>query len=223
MIQLRHVYKTFFKGKSNEVNALQDVTMTIEKGQFVTITGPSGSGKSTMLHIIEGIDSPDQGDCVVDGINLAKASDFVRAKARNQKMGIVLQDFGLFNDLTVMQNLQIPVLVAGGKGKRVNERARELLSYLKIENLAQRKVQTLSGGQKQRAAIARGLMMNAELLLADEPTGALDHKATQQLIQLLQKLNEEEEKTIVVVTHDMEMASSGNQKFYMEDGKIFIS
>lgn len=134
-----------------------------------------------------------------------------------------MQDFGLFNDLTVMQNLQIPVLVAGGKGKRVNERARELLSYLKIENLAQRKVQTLSGGQKQRAAIARGLMMNAELLLADEPTGALDHKATQQLIQLLQKLNEEEEKTIVVVTHDMEMASSGNQKFYMEDGKIFIS
>ena len=223
MIQLRHVYKTFFKGKSNEVNALQDVTMTIEEGQFVTITGPSGSGKSTLLHVMEGIDCPDQGDCIVEEINLAKASDSVRAKARNQKMGIVLQDFGLFNDLTVMQNLQIPVLVAGKKTKRTNERARELLAYLQIEELAQRKVQTLSGGQKQRAAIARGLMMNAKLLLADEPTGALDHKATEQLIKLLQKLNEEEGKTIVVVTHDMEMAKSGNQRFYMEDGKISMA
>ena len=223
MIQLRHVYKTFFKGKSNEVNALQDVTMTIEEGQFATITGPSGSGKSTLLYVMEGIDCPDQGDCIVEGINLAKASDSVRAKARNQKMGIVLQDFGLFNDLTVMQNLQIPVLVAGKNTKRTNERARELLAYLQIEELAQRKVQTLSGGQKQRAAIARGLMMNAKLLLADEPTGALDHKATEQLITLLQKLNEEEGKTIVVVTHDMEMAKSGNQRFYMEDGKISMA
>ena len=207
MIQLNHVYKTFFKGKDMEVRALDDVTMTVKDGDFVTITGPSGSGKSTLMR-------------VVDGIDLAKSSDKKRAEIRNQKMGIVLQDFGLFNDQTVKQNLQLPFLIAKRSIKSANIRAQEILEYLHIAELTNRKVQTLSGGQKQRVAIARGLMMDANLILADEPTGALDHKATEQLIFLLKKLNKEG-KTIVVVTHDMEMARSGTKQFYMEDGKIF--
>lgn len=220
MIQLNHVYKTFFKGKDTEVHALDDVTMTVKDGDFVTITGPSGSGKSTLMRVVEGMECADQGNCILNGIDLAKSSDKKRAEIRNQKMGIVLQDFGLFNDQTVKQNLQLPFLIAKRSIKSANIRAQEILEYLHIAELTNRKVQTLSGGQKQRVAIARGLMMDANLILADEPTGALDHKATEQLIFLLKKLNKEG-KTIVVVTHDMEMARSGTKQFYMEDGKNF--
>ena len=220
MIQLNHVYKTFFKGKDTEVHALDDVTMKVKDGDFVTITGPSGSGKSTLMRVIEGMECADQGNCILNGIDLAKSSDKKRAEIRNQKMGIVLQDFGLFNDQTVKQNLQLPFLIAKRSIKSANIRAQEILEYLHIAELMNRKVQTLSGGQKQRVAIARGLMMDANLILADEPTGALDHKATEQLIFLLKKLNKEG-KTIVVVTHDMEMARSDTKQFYMEDGKIF--
>lgn len=220
MIQLNHVYKTFFKGKDTEVHALDDVTMKVKDGDFVTITGPSGSGKSTLMRVIEGMECADQGNCILNGIDLAKSSDKKRAEIRNQKMGIVLQDFGLFNDQTVKQNLQLPFLIAKRSIKSANIRAQEILEYLHIAELTNRKVQTLSGGQKQRVAIARGLMMDANLILADEPTGALDHKATEQLIFLLKKLNKEG-KTIVVVTHDMEMARSGTKQFYMEDGKNF--
>ena len=201
MIQLNHVYKTFFKGKDTEVHALDDVTMTVKDGDFVTITGPSGSGKSTLMRVVEGMECADQGNCILNGIDLAKSSDKKRAEIRNQKMGIVLQDFGLFNDQTVKQNLQLPFLIAKRSIKSANIRAQEILEYLHIAELTNRKVQTLSGGQKQRVAIARGLMMDANLILADEPTGALDHKATEQLIFLLKKLNKEG-KTIVVVTHD---------------------
>ena len=220
MIQLNHVYKTFFKGKDTEVHALDDVTMTVKDGDFVTITGPSGSGKSTLMRVVEGMECADQGNCILNGIDLAKSSDKKRAEIRNQKMGIVLQDFGLFNDQTVKQNLQLPFLIAKRSIKSANIRAQEILEYLHIAELTNRKVQTLSGGQKQRVAIARGLMMDANLILADEPTGALDHKATEQLIFLLKKLNKEG-KTIVVVTHDMEMARSSTKQFHMEDGKIF--
>ena len=230
MIQLNHVYKTFFKGKDTEVHALDDVTMKVKDGDFVTITGPSGSGKSTLMRVIEGMECADQGNCILNGIDLAKSSDKKRAEIRNQKMGIVLQDFGLFNDQTVKQNLQLPFLIAKRSIKSANIRAQEILEYLwnsrswtsgaEFWKLLNDKVQTLSGGQKQRVAIARGLMMDANLILADEPTGALDHKATEQLIFLLKKLNKEG-KTIVVVTHDMEMARSGTKQFYMEDGKIF--
>lgn len=222
MIQLNHVYKTFFKGKDTEVHALDDVTMTVKDGDFVTITGPSGSGKSTLMRVVEGMECADQGNCILNGIDLAKSSDKKRAEIRNQKMGIVLQDFGLFNDQTVKQNLQLPFLIAKRSIKSANIRAQEILEYLHIAELTNRKVQTLSGGQKQRVAIARGLMMDANLILADEPTGALDHKATEQLIFLLKKLNKEG-KTIVVVTHDMEMARSGTKQFHMEDGKNFSS
>ena len=214
MIQLNHVYKTFFKGKDTEVHALDDVTMTVKDGDFVTITGPSGSGKSTLMRVVEGMECADQGNCILNGIDLAKSSDKKRAEIRNQKMGIVLQDFGLFNDQTVKQNLQLPFLIAKRSIKSANIRAQEILEYLHIAELTNRKVQTLSGGQKQRVAIARGLMMDANLILADEPTGALDHKATEQLIFLLKKLNKEG-KTIVVVTHDMEMARSGTKQFHM--------
>lgn len=173
MIQLNHVYKTFFKGKDTEVHALDDVTMKVKDGDFVTITGPSGSGKSTLMRVIEGMECADQGNCILNGIDLAKSSDKKRAEIRNQKMGIVLQDFGLFNDQTVKQNLQLPFLIAKRSIKSANIRAQEILEYLHIAELMNRKVQTLSGGQKQRVAIARGLMMDVNLILADEPTGSV--------------------------------------------------
>ena len=198
MIQLNHVYKTFFKGKDTEVHALDDVTMKVKDGDFVTITGPSGSGKSTLMRVIEGMECADQGNCILNGIDLAKSSDKKRAEIRNQKMGIVLQDFGLFNDQTVKQNLQLPFLIAKRSIKSANIRAQEILEYLHIAELMNRKVQTLSGGQKQRVAIARGLMMDANLILADEPTGALDHKATEQLIFLLKKLNKEGKQLLLL-------------------------
>ena len=129
MIQLNHVYKTFFKGKDMEVRALDDVTMTVKDGDFVTITGPSGSGKSTLMRVVEGMECADQGNCILNGIDLAKSSDKKRAEIRNQKMGIVLQDFGLFNDQTVKQNLQLPFLIAKRSIKSANIRAQEILEY----------------------------------------------------------------------------------------------
>ena len=153
MIQLNHVYKTFFKGKDMEVHALDDVTMTVKDGDFVTITGPSGSGKSTLMRVVEGMECADQGNCILNGIDLAKSSDKKRAEIRNQKMGIVLQDFGLFNDQTVKQNLQLPFLIAKRSIKSANIRAQEILEYLHIAELTNRKVQTLSGGQKQRVDV----------------------------------------------------------------------
>ena len=144
MIQLNHVYKTFFKGKDTEVHALDDVTMTVKDGDFVTITGPSGSGKSTLMRVVEGMECADQGNCILNGIDLAKSSDKKRAEIRNQKMGIVLQDFGLFNDQTVKQNLQLPFLIAKRSIKSANIRAQEILEYLHIAELTNRKVQTLS-------------------------------------------------------------------------------
>ena len=198
MIQLNHVYKTFFKGKDTEVHALDDVTMKVKDGDFVTITGPSGSGKSTLMRVIEGMECADQGNCILNGLDLTKSSDKKRAEIRNQKMGIVLQDFGLFNDQTVKQNLQLPFLIAKRSIKSANIRAQEILEYLHIAELMNRKVQTLSGGQKQRVAIARGLMMDANLILADEPTGALDSRASDELLNLFTQINQSGQTVLMV-------------------------
>ena len=220
MIQLNHVYKTFFKGKDTEVHALDDVTMTVKDGDFVTITGPSGSGKSTLMRVVEGMECADQGNCILNGIDLAKSSDKKRAEIRNQKMGIVLQDFGLFNDQTVKQNLQLPFLIAKRSIKSANIRAQEILEYLHIAELTNRKVQTLSGGQKQRVAIARGLMMDANLILADEPTGALDSKTGHLVMDIFHRLHEEQDKTIVLITHSQELAHETERMITISDGRI---
>ena len=221
MIQLNHVYKTFFKGKDTEVHALDDVTMKVKDGDFVTITGPSGSGKSTLMRVIEGMECADQGNCILNGIDLAKSSDKKRAEIRNQKMGIVLQDFGLFNDQTVKQNLQLPFLIAKRSIKSANIRAQEILEYLHIAELMNRKVQTLSGGQKQRVASARAIVTEPSLILADEPTGALDSKSARLLLERLESLNEELSATILMVTHDAFTASYAHRILFIKDGKIF--
>ena len=220
MIQLNHVYKTFFKGKDTEVHALDDVTMKVKDGDFVTITGPSGSGKSTLMRVIEGMECADQGNCILNGIDLAKSSDKKRAEIRNQKMGIVLQDFGLFNDQTVKQNLQLPFLIAKRSIKSANIRAQEILEYFHIAELMNLKVQTLSGGQKQRVAIARGLMMDANLILADEPTGALDSKTGHLVMDIFHRLHEEQDKTIVLITHSQELAHETERMITISDGRI---
>ena len=221
MIQLNHVYKTFFKGKDTEVHALDDVTMTVKDGDFVTITGPSGSGKSTLMRVVEGMECADQGNCILNGIDLAKSSDKKRAEIRNQKMGIVLQDFGLFNDQTVKQNLQLPFLIAKRSIKSANIRAQEILEYLHIAELTNRKVQTLSGGQKQRVASARAIVTEPSLILADEPTGALDSKSARLLLERLESLNTELSATILMVTHDAFTASYAHRILFIKDGKIF--
>ena len=220
MIQLNHVYKTFFKGKDTEVHALDDVTMKVKDGDFVTITGPSGSGKSTLMRVIEGMECADQGNCILNGIDLAKSSDKKRAEIRNQKMGIVLQDFGLFNDQTVKQNLQLPFLIAKRSIKSANIRAQEILEYLHIAELMNRKVQTLSGGQKQRVAIARGLMMDANLILADEPTGNLDSKNSQDVMDLLTKASRRYQQTILMITHNNNLTSSVDRVLHVKDGVL---
>ena len=204
-----------------EVHALDDVTMTVKDGDFVTITGPSGSGKSTLMRVVEGMECADQGNCILNGIDLAKSSDKKRAEIRNQKMGIVLQDFGLFNDQTVKQNLQLPFLIAKRSIKSANIRAQEILEYLHIAELTNRKVQTLSGGQKQRVASARAIVTEPSLILADEPTGALDSKSARLLLERLESLNEELSATILMVTHDAFTASYAHRILFMKDGKVF--
>jgi len=195
--------------------------MTVKDGDFVTITGPSGSGKSTLMRVVEGMECADQGNCILNGIDLAKSSDKKRAEIRNQKMGIVLQDFGLFNDQTVKQNLQLPFLIAKRSIKSANIRAQEILEYLHIAELMNRKVQTLSGGQKQRVASARAIVTEPSLILADEPTGALDSKSARLLLERLESLNEELSATILMVTHDAFTASYAHRILFIKDGKIF--
>lgn len=219
MIQLQHISKTYNKGKPNETVVLRDLDLIVETGDFLAVMGPSGSGKSTLLHIMEGIETADSGRCLYDGTDLTSSPDSVRAKIRNRDMGIVLQDYGLLGDCTVFQNLCIPGLIAGKKRREQKQEARRILKELGIEELSGKKAACLSGGQKQRAAIGRALMCGAGTIFADEPTGALDHQTGEQVMEILQRLNQEG-KTIIMVTHDEGVAGFAKKVIQLFDGRI---
>ena len=219
MICLKDVSKIYNQGKANETQALQHVTLTIKKGDMVAITGPSGSGKSTLLHIIAGIDAQTSGVYEYDGNDVRKMSDRGKCELRNKKIGIILQDFGLLGNDTVLRNICPPEIIAGTYKKSFDKKVRVLLQQVGLEGLEHKKVNQLSGGQRQRVAICRALAMDAEVIVADEPTGALDLSNTESLMDLLERLNKQG-ITVIIVTHDPYVANRCTMEYVIEDGKL---
>ena len=219
MICLKDVSKIYNQGKANETQALQHVTLTIKKGDMVAITGPSGSGKSTLLHIIAGIDAQTSGVYEYDGNDVRKMSDRGKCELRNKKIGIILQDFGLLGNDTVLRNICLPEIIAGTYKKSFDKKVRVLLQQVGLEGLEHKKVNQLSGGLRQRVAICRALAMDAEVIVADEPTGALDLSNTESLMDLLERLNKQG-ITVIIVTHDPYVANRCTMEYVIEDGKL---
>ncbi len=220
MIEIVNGNKRYNAGKTTEVQALKNVNLTIQQGDLVAITGPSGSGKSTLLHILAGIDTLSSGTYRYAGMDVARLSDRDRCKLRNGDIAIVLQEFGLLGSETVLQNVYLPHLI-GGRGKKgVKDQVKQALALVGMAELENKPVNQLSGGQRQRVAIARALAMGAKLILADEPTGALDSHHTQELMALLAKLNAGG-VTIVIVTHNSYVASCCPIRFQIIDGELF--
>ncbi len=218
MIKLENIYKTYNLGKSNAFTALKGVNLTIDDGEMVAIIGKSGAGKSTLMHIIGCIDDFEKGTYKLADRDVSKISENKRANIRNSEIGIVLQDFALIEEYSAIENVMIPLYFSKNKAKK-KERAKEALRKMGIEELADKRVNKLSGGQKQRVAIARAIVNNPKLLLADEPTGALDVNTSAEIIKEFKRLNEEG-MTIVIITHDMDVAKGCARVVEISDGEI---
>jgi len=209
-----------FNSSFVKVVALKDVNISIRKGEFVSIVGPSGSGKSTLLNLIGALDRPSRGKVFIDGIDIFSLSDSDVARIRNRKIGFVFQSYNLINRTTVLRNIEIPSIITGmPKQKRIS-RANKILKLLGIEHRADFKPSSLSGGEQQRVAIARSLMNNPSVILADEPTGNLDTKTGKEVFTLLKDLSQKYKRTIVMVTHNRELAEATDRSIFIRDGMI---
>ena len=219
MIEIKNLTKTYNYKKSNAFTALKDISLKIDDGEMLAIVGKSGAGKSTLLHIIGCIDTFEKGEYTIDDINIHKLSDKKLANIRNEKVGIVMQDFALVEEYTVIENVKIPLYFSKKKKGNANTLALEALEKVGIKELAKKPVNKLSGGQKQRVAIARAIVNDPSFILADEPTGALDTKTSEEIMELFQKLNEDE-KTVIIITHDPGVAEKCKRKIEISDGEI---
>ena len=220
MIEIKNINKTYNKGKANAFQALKDVSLTIEDGEMVAIIGKSGAGKSTLMHIIGCIDDFESGTYILNGEDISSIKEGKRAKIRNKDIGIVMQDFALVEDYTAIENVMIPLYFA--KGKLLESKksiAKKALEKVGIGELASKRVNKLSGGQKQRVAIARAIVNNPSILLADEPTGALDVKTSAEIMGVFKELNEQG-ITVIIITHDMEVAEGCERVIEISDGRI---
>ncbi len=220
LVELRNVSKIYRLG-DEEIRALDNVTLNIEEGEFISIIGPSGSGKSTLMHILGCLDSPSHGTIRLDGTMIEKASSRELAAIRNRKIGFVFQFFNLLPKLNVVQNVELPMIYSGIPGHERRARAMEALETVGMANRAKHRPSQLSGGQQQRAAIARALVNRPRIVFADEPTGNLDSHTGDAILQLFRTLSKEG-RTIVLVTHDPEIAAVTPRRIEIRDGKIAI-
>jgi len=220
LVELRNVSKIYRLGEE-EIRALDDVSLDIESGEFISIIGPSGSGKSTLMHILGCLDSPTSGTIRLDGTMIEKATARELAGIRNRKIGFVFQFFNLLPKLNVVQNVELPMIYSGIPSKERRERAMASLEAVGLANRAKHRPSQLSGGQQQRAAIARALVNSPRLVFADEPTGNLDSHTGEAILQLFRKLSTEG-RTIVLVTHDPEIAAVTPRRIEIRDGKIAV-
>lgn len=220
MINLENISKTYNIGKDTEVKALTDVNLHIQKGEMIAIMGISGSGKTTLLNIIGCLDKPTSGIYELEGENLSNKFLDSLSIIRNTKIGFVLQDYGLISDKTALENVMFPLAFQKNVSyKQMKERSKSALKILKIDNLQNKRVCQLSGGQKQRVAIARAYVTNPKVILADEPTAALDTTTSTEIMTFLRGLNKAG-KTIVIVTHDKRIAQMCDRTVYICDGKV---
>ena len=221
MIEIKNLYKTYNYGKPNAFEALKDVSLTINDGEMVAIMGKSGAGKSTLMHILGCIDDFEKGQYIFNGKDISKVNEKKSAAIRNSEIGIVLQEFALMEQYTVLENVIMPLFFTPKSGRRSEKekRALEILKRLEMDEYAHKKVNKLSGGQKQRVAIARAMINNPSVLLADEPTGALDVKTTDEIMKVFRNLNKNG-TTVIIITHDMEVAGMCDRIIEISDGKI---
>mgnify|MGYP001117585440 FL=1 len=219
VIKLINIEKSYNAGKLNEFHVLKGISAEMKDGELVAIVGKSGAGKSTLLHIIACIDNYDSGEYYIDDLLIKNMSEKKLANIRNEKIGIVMQDFSLVEDFTVLENVIIPLDFAKKKSKNTKEQALKALKQVKMEEYAKKRVKNLSGGEKQRVAIARAIINNPDLILADEPTGSLDSANTEAIMDLFFSLNKQG-KTIIIVTHDKELAEKCHRIIEISDGRI---
>lgn len=221
MIEIKNLYKTYNYGKPNAFEALKDVSLTINDGEMVAIIGKSGAGKSTLMHILGCIDDFEKGQYIFNGKDISKVNEKKSAAIRNSEIGIVLQEFALMEQYTVVENVIMPLFFTPKSGRRSEKekRALEILKRLEMDEYVHKKVNKLSGGQKQRVAIARAMINNPSVLLADEPTGALDVKTTDEIMKVFRNLNKNG-TTVIIITHDMEVAGMCDRIIEISDGKI---
>lgn len=217
IVKVAHLSKTYGKGDT-QVRALDDVSFTVPQGQFLAIVGPSGSGKSTLLHILGGVDTPTSGSVNIGGTDIGKLDETALAIFRRRQIGLIYQFYNLIPILTVEENLTLPLLLDGRKPDR--KHIENLVSVLGLENRLYHLPNQLSGGQQQRVSIGRALVNNPALVLADEPTGNLDSENSREIMALLRRFNREFKQTVVVITHDENIALSADRVLAIEDGKI---
>ncbi len=215
---LKKIYTTRFGG--NQVMALKNVSFTAEAGEYVAIMGESGSGKSTLLNILAALDKPTEGTVLLEGKDLSKIKESTLAQFRRDNLGFVFQDFNLLDTFSLEDNIYLPMVLAGRSYQQMRERLLPIVKKLGIQDLMKKYPYEVSGGQKQRAAVARALIMGPKLILADEPTGALDSKATDSLLSLFTDLNREGQ-TILMVTHSVKAASRAGRVLFIKDGEVF--
>lgn len=219
MIELKNVCKSFTLGEET-IKALDDVSFKVEKGEFVSIIGPSGSGKSTLMNILGLLDVPDKGEYILGNVKVKDANENVLAEIRNKKIGFIFQNFNLLPKMNAIENVEVPLMYRGVKREETTRLAYEYLEKVGLKGREKHLPSQLSGGQMQRVAIARALVGQPEIILADEPTGALDSKTSSDVIDLLQKLNEEGQ-TIILITHDINVAKRAKRIAKIADGKLY--
>ena len=219
MIEIKNITKIYNPGKSNEFTALKDISLTIGDGEMTAIIGKSGAGKSTLLHIMACIDNYQNGEYRIDGTLVKQLSERDSARIRNEKIGMVMQDFALVEDFSALENVLLTLDFAKNKKSDRRETAMKALSSVGMAEYAKKPVNKLSGGQKQRVAIARAIVNEPSMILADEPTGALDSKTSAEIMEVFKSLNRQG-KTVVIVTHDLEVARQCGRIIEISDGRI---
>lgn len=220
VIEMKNISKSYHVGEENQLDILKDINITVKKGAFVSIIGPSGSGKSTLMNIIGALDRQTDGTYILDNVNMKDVSDDGLSEIRNKKIGFVFQTFNLIPRSTALKNVELPMLYAGVSSKKRCERAKQLLKLVGMEERMYHQPNELSGGQKQRVAIARALANDPEIILADEPTGALDSATGRLVMDIFHKVHELEGKTIVFITHNRDLADETEKLITIQDGRI---
>ena len=215
MVNATNIHKKF-----DELEVLKGVDLLVQKGEIVAIVGPSGAGKTTLLQILGTLDKPNAGEVLVDGVDFSKLGEKELAAFRNKHIGFIFQFHQLLPEFTALENVMIPALIARKDNKKTAQKAKELLSYLQLSDRLDHKPNELSGGEKQRVAVARALINDPALILADEPSGSLDSKNKEELHKLLFDLRDKYGLTIIIVTHDKELASLSDRVIEMRDGQI---
>lgn len=220
VIDLKGIVKRFYVGQPNELEILHGIDLQVQQGEFVSVVGESGSGKSTLMNIIGALDRPSEGTYVLGGRNVADAKDKELSEIRNKKIGFVFQTYNLIPRTTALANVELPMLYAGVKKSERTARAKELLQMVGMSQRMTHRPDELSGGQKQRVAIARAMANNPDIILADEPTGALDSQTGRVIMDIFQQLHKEQGKTIVLITHSNELADETERIITLKDGMV---